>query len=73
MTDVYPYDIANVQAGLAELSQRECLVTLDELMSRRGHNHRLLEHTVAVCRRDRVAWRDARDAAERKKEEAEDE
>lgn len=65
----YPRDIPDVQTGLAELSQKQCLCTLDELMSRRGHNHRLLEHIVAVNRRDRVAWRDARDAKEAKREE----
>jgi len=70
--DDYPHDIANVQEGLAALSQRECLVTLDALMSRRHHNHRELKYLVAVLRQDRVAWRDARDAREAKREEAED-
>ena len=73
MPDDFPREIASVQEGLATLSQRECLVTLDELMSRRDHNHRQLEHIVDVMRRDRVAWRDARDQKETAKEEAADE
>lgn len=73
MPEDFPKDVANVQDGLAALSQRECLVTLDDLYSRRGHNHRDLEFIVSVNRRDRVAWRDARDQKEAKKEEAADE
>lgn len=68
MTD-YPKEIANVQEGLAALSQRDCLVALDELMSRRGHNHRDLIHMIAHLRRERAAWGDARDQRELKKEE----
>lgn len=71
-SDTYPHDIANVQEGLATLSLKECLVTLDEAMSRRGPNHKDLEFQVAVNRRARAAWNDARDQREAAKEEAED-
>lgn len=72
MTEAYPKDIATVQQGLSELSQREALVTMDELMSRRHHNHRDLRFQVAVWRRERLAWKDARDKLEEKREEAEE-
>jgi hypothetical protein len=68
----YPTDVANVQEGLAALSQRGHLVTMDELMSRRHHNHRDLKFQVSVWRRERLAWRDARDKIADKREEAED-
>lgn len=68
----YPKDIASVQDGLAELSQREALVTMDELMSRRHHNHRDLRFQVSVWRRERLAWKDARDRLAGKREENEE-
>ena len=71
MTD-YPHDVPNVQEGLAALSQREHLVTLDELGSRRHHNHRDLRFQTSVWRRERLAWKDARDRLADKREEAED-
>lgn len=61
-------DIATVQEGLQTLSQREHLVTLDELMSRRGHNHRDLRHMVAVWRQERLAWKNNRDKLEARRE-----
>ena len=68
----FPKDVASVQEGLAELSQHECLVTMDELMSRRHHNHRDLRFQVAVWRRERLAWKDARDRLADKREENEE-
>jgi hypothetical protein len=68
VSDAYPTDVPNVQEGLAALSQREHLVTMDELMSRRHHNHRDLRFQVSVWRRERLAWRDARDKIADRKE-----
>lgn len=60
-----------VQEGLQALSQKDHLVTLDELLSRRGHQHRELRHIVEVQRRERLAWNDARDKRAAKKEDEE--
>lgn len=57
----YPKNVPDVQSGLAELSQHECLVTMDALMSRRHHNHRDLRFQVSVWRRERLAWKAAQD------------
>lgn len=72
MSADFPKDVPDVQTGLAELSQREALVTMDELMSRRHHNHRDLRFQVAVWRRERLAWKDARDRLADKREENEE-
>jgi hypothetical protein len=66
------HDIATVQEGLEKLSQAECLVALDEAMSRRGHNKTDLRWEVRLWRQERCAWRDARDRrADAKEAEAE--
>jgi hypothetical protein len=59
MTD-FPHDIATVQEGLEALSQADCLIRLDELMSRRPHNRTDLRWQVRLWRQERTAWGDAR-------------
>lgn len=68
----FPTDVPDVKTGLQLLSQRDCLVASDELMARRPpHSAKDLRYLIEVWRRDRVAWRDARDARQDKKDAAE--
>jgi hypothetical protein len=66
----FPKDIPDVATGLATLSQAQYLVSLDEAMSRRPHNKTELRWQIALWRRERVAWRDARDRRADAKEDA---
>jgi len=68
----FPKDIATVQEGLEKLSQAECLVTMDELMSRRPHNKTDLRWQLAVWRQERTAWGNARDKWADAKEDADE-
>jgi hypothetical protein len=68
----FPKDIPDVATGLELLSQADCLVALDEAMSRRPHNRTELRYQIALWRRDRTAWRDARDRRADAKEAAAD-
>jgi hypothetical protein len=68
----FPHDIATVQEGLEALSQAECLIALDEAMSRRGHNHVPLSYQVRLWRQDRTSWGNARDKRADAKEAADE-
>jgi len=63
-----PFDCETSNEALRKLSQRECLVTMDELMSRRA-SEKDLKFMVRLWRQDRLAWGDARDKKESKGEE----
>lgn len=68
----FPAHVPDVKTGLTILSQRDALVASDELMSRRSpHSTKDLRYLIEVWRRDRVAWRDARDSRQDKKDESE--
>lgn len=69
METEFPHDVADVKTGLTILSQRDALVASDELMARRPpHSTKDLRYLIEVWRRDRVSWRDSRDARQDKKD-----
>jgi hypothetical protein len=58
-----------VQDALASLSAEECLQNLDVLMSRRPpYSQAQLAAQIALWRRERCAWGDARDQRRAAKE-----
>lgn len=62
-------DVATVQDALAALGADECAQNLDELMSRRPpYSPASLAAQIALWRRERCAWADARDARRAAKE-----
>ena len=64
----YPHDVPDVKTGLEQLSQRDCLVAADELMSRRGLARKDRDFLAAVWRQDRIAWGIGQRAKQDKKE-----
>jgi hypothetical protein len=67
LTNPYPKDVTDVKAGLEALSQREALLAIDELTSRRPLDRKNRRNLVNLMRQDRLAWGNARDAREDKK------
>jgi hypothetical protein len=68
MSEEFPRDIPDVRAGLEELSRREALLRIDGLLDRRPPDRKARRAMVELLRRDRLAWGNARDAREEKKE-----